>query len=155
MTQASRLSTLIPQLHWTPQYARARIISSVTEDSLVNFTKGLCFINHLWCTAVSLLGLKDFGRLKFVQNTWAGVDGLAKKVTGNNINIKWKLIFWCHLNILTEEGLSPRLRVARHQHPKFGQIMAEYSLAAVINMERNMANMIRNQINCDWNKRQI
>lgn len=33
---------------------------------------------------VSLLGLKDFGRLKFVQNTWAGVDGLAKKVTGKN-----------------------------------------------------------------------
>ena len=39
----------------------------------------------------------------------------------------------------SEEGLSPSLRLARHQHPKFGQIMAEYSLAAVINMERNMA----------------
>lgn len=34
--------------------------------------------------SVSLLGLKDFGRLRFVQNTWAGVDGLAKKVTGND-----------------------------------------------------------------------
>ena len=55
---------------------------------------------------------------------------------------------------LIEDGLSPRLRVARHQHPKFGKIMAEYSLAAVINMERSMANMLRNQINCDWNKRQ-
>ena len=58
------------------------------------------------------------------------------------------------MNDLTEEGLSPSLRVARHQHPKFGQIMAEYSLAAVINMERNMVGMIRNQINSEWNKRQ-
>ena len=85
MTQASRLSTLIPQLHSTPRYVRTRIISSVMEDSLVNSLKGsltiICF------SAVSLLGLKEFGRLKFVQNTWAGVDGLAKKVTGNN-NIK-------------------------------------------------------------------
>ena len=81
MTQASRLSTFIPQLHSTPQYVRTRIISSVMEDSLVNSLKGsltICF------SAVSLLGLNDFGRLKFVQNTWAGVDGLAKKVTGNN-----------------------------------------------------------------------
>ena len=56
---------------------------------------------------------------------------------------------------LPEEGLSPSLRVARHQHPKFGQIMAEYSLAAVINMERNMVSMIRNQVKREWNKRQI
>ena len=53
----------------------------------------------------------------------------------------------------SEEGLSPSLRLSRHQHPKFGQIMAEYSLAAVINMERNMAAMLRNQIKRDWNKR--
>ena len=54
----------------------------------------------------------------------------------------------------SEEGLSPSLRLARHQHPKFGQIMAEYSLAAVINMERNMAAMLRNQIKREWDKRQ-
>lgn len=56
---------------------------------------------------------------------------------------------------LPDEGLSPCLRVARHQHPKFGQIMAEYSLAAVINMERNIVSMIRNQDKQEWNKRQI
>ena len=44
--------------------------------------------------------------------------------------------------------------MARHQHAKFGQIMAEYSLAAVINMERNMTTMIRNQIKREWDKRQ-
>ena len=31
----------------------------------------------------SLLYLKSFGRLQFVQSTWAGVDGLVKKAKGN------------------------------------------------------------------------
>ena len=29
-----------------------------------------------------ILNLKDFGRLKFVQNTWAGVDSLARQLAG-------------------------------------------------------------------------
>ena len=99
--------------------------------------------------SVSLLGLKDFGRLRFVQNTWAGVDGLAKKVTGNDPEC-----YPVKLISLPEDGLSPSLKVARHQHAKFGQIMAEYSLAAVINMERNMTTMLRNQIKREWDKRQ-
>ena len=45
---------------------------------------------------VSLLGLKEFGRLKFVQNTWAGVDGLAKKVIGNlnTSQVYVKIVWW-------------------------------------------------------------
>ena len=29
-----------------------------------------------------ILNLKDFKRLKFVQNTWAGVDSLARQLAG-------------------------------------------------------------------------
>ena len=29
-----------------------------------------------------ILKLKDFGRLQFVQNTWAGVDSLARQLAG-------------------------------------------------------------------------
>ena len=29
-----------------------------------------------------ILNLTDFGRLKFVQNTWAGVDSLARQLAG-------------------------------------------------------------------------
>ena len=36
----------------------------------------------------SLLYLKDCGRIKFVQNTWAGVDSLIKKVSGRVRDIK-------------------------------------------------------------------
>jgi len=126
----------IPRLHHHVQRVCDPSFSIVNIDPPAPLDTSICqktdFLISDGGFFVSLLGLKDFGRLKFVQNTWAGVDGLAKKVT--------------------EEGLSPRLRVARHQHPKFGQIMAEYSLAAVINMERSMVDMLRNQSNCDWNK---
>ena len=56
-------------------------------------------------------------------------------------------------NIYSDEGLSPVLQLARHQHPKFGQIMAEYSVAAVINIERNMDTIKRNQMAKIWCKR--
>ena len=55
--------------------------------------------------------------------------------------------------IYPDEGLSPMLQLARHQHPKFGQIMAEYSVAAVINIERNMDTIKRNQMDKIWCKR--
>ena len=58
-----------------------------------------------------------------------------------------------HDNIYPDEGLSPVLQLARHQHPKFGQIMAEYSVAAVINIERNMDTIKRNQMEKIWCKR--
>ena len=32
-----------------------------------------------------ILNLKDFGRLKFVQNTWAGVDSLARQLAGKKL----------------------------------------------------------------------
>lgn len=142
MTECRRkvvtICSSIPRLHHHVQRVCDPSFSIINIDPPATLDTSICQKTDYLISDggffVSLLGLKDFGRLKFVQNTWAGVDGLAKKVT--------------------EDGLSPRLRVARHQHPKFGKIMAEYSLAAVINMERSMANMLRNQINCDWNKRQ-
>ena len=30
-----------------------------------------------------ILNLSDYGRLQFVQNTWAGVDSLARQLSGN------------------------------------------------------------------------
>ena len=80
----------------------------------------------------ALLYLKSFERLKFVQSTWAGVDGLVRKAK--------------------EEELCPTLKLARHHHIKFGQIMAEYCVASVINMERNMKLLNQNQAQCLWSK---
>jgi len=78
-----------------------------------------------------LLFLQNHGRLKFVQNTWAGVDSLIK--------------------VVKEKKLEPNLKLARLSHPKFSQLMAEYSLAAVINMERNFYKMAMNQLDKSWN----
>ena len=30
-----------------------------------------------------ILNLPDYGRLKFVQNTWAGVDSLVRRLSGS------------------------------------------------------------------------
>ena len=53
---------------------------------------------------------------------------------------------------ITEDKLSPSLRLARLSHDNFSQLMAEYALAAVINMERNAKRMMSNQTNKSWDK---
>jgi len=78
-----------------------------------------------------ILNLPDYGRLKFVQNTWAGVDSLVRRLS---------------------EGHQPRptLKLARLNHPKFSQLMAEYSLAAVINLERRFKLALELQNKKSW-----
>ena len=56
---------------------------------------------------------------------------------------------------ITDEKLEPTLKLARFNHGKFSQLMGEYSVAAVINMERDVKTMFNNQHNKEWNKRLV
>jgi len=71
-------------------------------------------------------------RLKFVQNTWAGMDSMAKHVK--------------------ETNCKPTLKLARFSHPSFSQFMAEYALVSIINMERNYPVVHASQAQGFWNK---
>eukprot|EP00090_Calanus_glacialis_P008541 TRINITY_DN16889_c0_g1_i1.p1 TRINITY_DN16889_c0_g1~~TRINITY_DN16889_c0_g1_i1.p1 ORF type:complete len:325 (-),score=52.99 TRINITY_DN16889_c0_g1_i1:32-1006(-) len=71
-------------------------------------------------------------RLKFVQNTWAGMDSMAKHVK--------------------ETDCKPTLKLARFSHPSFSQFMAEYALVSIINMERNYPLVHASQAQGFWNK---
>jgi len=74
-------------------------------------------------------------RLKFVQNTWAGMDSMAKHVS--------------------ETKCKPTLKLARFSHPSFSQLMAEYALVSVINMERNYPVVHASQAQAFWNKSEL
>ena len=52
---------------------------------------------------------------------------------------------------MLDHGFEPSLKIARLSHPKFSQLMAEYSVAAVINMERNNKTVFNNQLKQTWN----
>jgi len=80
-----------------------------------------------------ILHLKDFGKLKFVQNTWAGVDSLARQLAEKQ-----------------HGEPRPTLKLARLNHPKFSQLMAEYALAAVINLERRFKLALQLQTQKTW-----
>ena len=70
------------------------------------------------------------GRLCWAQNTWAGVDSLAR--------------------VVEERGKLPSLNLARFSHPAQSQLMAEYCLASVIAMERNFPVAARAQASRSW-----
>ena len=70
-------------------------------------------------------------RLRWAQNTWAGVDSLARMVE--------------------ERGKLPSLKLARFSHPSFSQLMAEYCLVSVIAMERNFPVAAKAQAARSWN----
>jgi len=70
-------------------------------------------------------------RLRWAQNTWAGVDSLARMVE--------------------ERGKLPSLKLARFSHPSFSQLMAEYCLVSVIAMERNFPVAAKAQAARTWN----
>ena len=69
-------------------------------------------------------------RLRWAQNTWAGVDSLARMVE--------------------EREKLPSLKLARFSHPAFSQLMAEYCLVSVIAMERNFPVAARAQAARSW-----
>ena len=69
-------------------------------------------------------------RLRWAQNTWAGVDSLAKMVE--------------------QRDKVPSLKLARFSHPAFSQLMAEYCLVSVISMERNLQVASRAQAAQTW-----
>ena len=69
-------------------------------------------------------------RLRWAQNTWAGVDSLARMVE--------------------EREKLPSLKLARFSHPAFSQLMAEYCLVSVISMERNFPVAARAQAARSW-----
>jgi len=69
-------------------------------------------------------------RLRWAQNTWAGVDSLAR--------------------MLEEREKLPSLKLARFSHPAFSQLMAEYCLVSVIAMERNFPVAARAQVARTW-----
>jgi len=72
------------------------------------------------------------GRLKFIQGTWAGIDGFTSKL---DLSVR-----------------KPKLAVARLSHPTFGQMMAEYALASVISIERGFKSASRCQDSKVWDK---
>jgi len=69
-------------------------------------------------------------RLRWAQNTWAGVDSLAK--------------------LVEQREKLPSLKLARFSHPAFSQLMAEYCLVSVISMERNFQVASRAQAAQTW-----
>jgi len=81
-----------------------------------------------------LLSSSNKDRLKFVQNTWAGMDSMAKYVS--------------------ESNCKPTLKLARFSHPSFSQLMAEYALVSTISMERNYPLVHSSQADRCWNKSQ-
>jgi len=70
------------------------------------------------------------GRARWIQCTWAGVEGMASNARST--------------------GVYPTIPLARFSHPSFSRIMAEYCVAAVINMERRFSQVKRSQVNHHW-----
>ena len=103
-----------------------------------------------------ILNLKDFKRLKFVQNTWAGVDSLARQLAGrqNLFSRDTAISQWHYFSPENQQGEPrPTLKLARLNHPKFSQLMAEYALAAVINLERRFKLALQLQAQKTWSSR--
>eukprot|EP00092_Neocalanus_flemingeri_P016751 GFUD01018116.1.p1 GENE.GFUD01018116.1~~GFUD01018116.1.p1 ORF type:complete len:298 (-),score=65.92 GFUD01018116.1:5-871(-) len=81
-----------------------------------------------------LLTSSNKDRLQFVQNTWAGMDSMAKFVI--------------------ESNCKPTVKLARFSHPSFSQQMAEVALVSIINMERNYPLIHQAQAEMCWNTSQ-
>ena len=129
----------------------------VTEHGALGMD-GYCTANMAWRSmelfliSGPILNLTDFGRLKFVQNTWAGVDSLARQLAGRQLN----LFSYISYNFSPENQQGeprPTLKLARLNHPKFSQLMAEYALAAVINLERRFKLALQLQTQKTWSSR--
>ena len=72
----------------------------------------------------------------FVQGTWAGIDPILKYLDDNK--------------------QSPNIPVCRFAHPTFSQLITEYVLAHVINVERGFGRkMVKAQIDKTWITDQI
>jgi len=72
------------------------------------------------------------GRLSWIQGTWAGIDKLKP--------------------FLDKSEKKPKFLLSRLSHPDFSQLMTEYCLAAVLNIERNFSKMRESQAKQTWDK---
>jgi len=79
--------------------------------------------------AVDIL-LEKPGRLKWIQGTWAGIDHFTK--------------------YLATQERKPELLVSRMSHPLFSQLMNEYTLLAVLSIERRLKEMRKHQEERIW-----
>lgn len=111
------------------------LLPSLRVEEVDTLDPSICHSTDFLVAEHNLLGpalqCPPSSRLRWAQNTWAGVDSLARQVEEAG-------------------GELPTLKLARFSHPAFSQLMAEYCLLSVLSMERSLVTALRAQADRTW-----